>query len=643
MQFGFDIKVDACLVSGGDTPEGSVLFSAYLTKDLSTKYVLHKANSFRSTAHGKCIFDVSEKSLMGPLARDAALCVQGFATILNKNGQKCMHRIGAATIPLLAMRNNGSEAILRSNLYNHAGNVHERGKVTVTMIMDTTNNLRKLQFAEPTDLDLVQKNISEFSSSFQTFRDSTDRIVRVTPPVIKGMPLNRLPFYVFNEFVMPPLGFIMFEVVRNPEDYYLNAFKIVCSRRRISSDPEIFRVATWQQKASVMCKVADLFATSCPYISDYGLWKDERLKRIRLGNAEEFTRTVRLTRSGDCEDFSAEILMTLADICTTEWKSEIMNHLQKARRQYIATIPLKTVTAPSASGQPGTVSLTAHNCVDLIPVKQMVRMLSDYEKLLDNDELSHELPHVVVRVSEDRLLQSRMKEILEDDLKPLVIEGTGMYKPDGGIDTTKKERRALVQSAGKTTFKNTRALIIEQPEKISGFYVAPVSSLVWDTFMLGGKFGQVFYLTVGGSCACVKNSGGSAIRLYHGALHNKYIQGDRSVIAYAAPPPDAKMLARMAVIEKFDHPIPVLEPPTTADSTIDAAVENVLNTAQKDVCSKDLKWVSWYYNSTEMTIDKATEIRKLVEKTPFVKGFRFVVNPITTGLTILEVSFGCEK
>lgn len=670
----FTVECETVLGPGEHTP----FLTAYLTKDVAIgrfDYVRIDGNrqSLR-IGPAQVKLDAPADALKNA-APDAALCIQGFCHLENSNGERCIHRTGHCNVLLSALKESVEVGkAIDAPLSNRTSEDTPRGTVQVYVADSGTVRFLREQatFAPETALTLVDKNAQSYIDAFQEYRDRTDAIVFQIPPVRPDIPLNRLPFYAFNMFSAPPIAFMLFVVIHNPEDYYLNALRITLRRRNRDSatlsDLQLLRIfldddaTSWTERGAVLCGVVTLFVNACPYITDLGLWTEQRTRRMGLRSVEEFARTVRLTLSGDCEDFTIEMVMELADILTGMWKSEAMRMLQFVRQQYVASIPLKMVTRPAAYsdkhdkiGNGGTrkpkKQFAMHNNVDLIPVDLYVGEQLRLSALADD----RYRPTEAAFATNGLLLKERRAYLLRGNvnLGILVAEGTGMYRPDGGVDASYRSRKQLFK-ANPPAFALAKHTIREKARNESRFYLTTVSALVWDTFRLytpeTPTTAQIFYTTD------VKGKG-----LVYAANHPDYVRADTNVGIYAAPPATPKEMEMMRHMQRYDHPIPLVDMMDSRDvnhllATLEVGVpaEGVdemwgLARLKREIArlgaveSHSDVYVDVHFPAATMNSARIADIWTAVQRAGIVIRLSYYLEPIARGLALVLLRFRCKR
>jgi len=654
--------------------EHNPFITVYLTKDIApgnSPYVLVNSDHTGKITNAVVSFDVERRALVG-MERDAALCVQGFCHLENKNGESCIHRVGYHDVFISALRRFSQTHTadkpghIKLQLINRTSDAVPRGRLNVVVLDQATRTtlVESVVIPPRTSLTIDTQNLDNYETAFIGYRNRTDAILGVLPPIRKDIPLSRLPFYAFNNFAAPPIAFIMFEVPRNPEHYYLNALHIILRRRNENSDGvsdedllKLFlenSVTPWAERGAILCGVVSLLATACPYITDLGLWTNEKTKRMELRSVEEFARTVRLTLSGDCEDFSIEILMELADILTNTWTSLAMRMLQHARQQYVAQVPLKMVTRPAAYSpdqrkigdgkekpEKPQKLFSAHNNVDLIPVEKFVEM----QELLETSDTPELRPSPATRATNQKLLAERRGQLVTGnrDLGILIIEGTGMYKPDGGVYTSRLQRKHLYR-AGPEAFEGAKHTIREKARRESKFYRATVSAIVWDTFRLYTPevptTAQIFYTQ--------KTPDGT---MHYAAHHPDYVRAESSVAIYAAPPATPEEMAMMRHVERYDHPIPVIVPQDEQETArmtkvligegLDEFVQSVANLRRPQNVTD--VYVDVHFPALTMSRARIRALWNAAKYSGIVNHLSYYIEPVAKGLSLVLLRFRCNK
>lgn len=658
-----------------DYREHHPFVTVYLTKDVAadpSQYAVVQSRPATSRIDEAVVTLTAAASSLTRVEPDAALCIQGFCHLENSSGEPCIHRTGHCNVLLKALASNTNLVELPFN--NRTDDNTERGRVVVSAVNPLTFK-NAIKFAPATQFTLTDANADRHMDALNEYRDRADAIVHIVPPVRPDIPLSRLPFYAFNTLAAPPIAFILFDVPRNPEEYYLNALRMVLRRRHRGpasvSDAQLLSafmdkskdsdVATWAERGAVLCSVVAVFVNACPYITDFGLWTEKRTSNMALRSVEEFTRTVRLTRSGDCEDFTVEMVMELADILTNQWTSAPMRLLQHVRQQYVAQLPLKMVERPAVySEKPDKIGKSTtvkpakpfamHNNVDLVPVELFVEM----QGRLAVDTTPEELwPSAAAMKTNELLLQKRRSKLVSGnrDLGILIAEGTGMYRPDGAVDEARSERKHLFR-AHPQAFAMAKHQIREKARDKSRFYLTTVSAIVWDTFALYSAevptTAQTFYTTY------------TPRGLTYAADHPAYVRADPAVGIHASLPATPEEMQMMYHMQRYDHPIPVI---AMADGDDMKQLEAML---VRGIPSEGFReawglarlsrevvrlgrlqsdtdvYVDYHFPANTMNSTRIMDLWFAVQKSGIVNQISYYVEPVAMGLVLVLIRFRCS-
>ena len=557
----------------------------------------------------------------GPLGADAAYCVQCFCEVPNHKDERCSHRCGFAAFSLRAMAETiaessaGGGAMRRRfwvKLRDHGPSPHDaRGRACV-FVRDPdalVGYVKASCYSPPPASPLLSlvgaptdagpKDAYEISSDYYhaVDREIFDKL-SPTDPMIR---VPKLPIYTLSGgMTMPSCAFIRFVTPPYaPDEFYVNAFAVALRRNFpfVESDAarerlfcqESENAGEWNRKASILMDAATLLAVSFPYLYDSGISTDGK----ELEAADEFVRTGRITYALDCEDGAVETLVflwhVLADASPV---TRVLAMARRVRMQYVVTLCLKAVTRPSQSGddesKSSTRSLAAHACCDMIPLYAMRRMIRDGENAAG------------ARAAIDAIIEERKATLLPEKIasglrvavgettgyiqpyigptgagcSPGTVGPTGAGYPEGTVGMSRELRKELRGAIAQYIPSSVRTVSMEDVSVDSSFYRYAVSALVHDTATSSSwPMPQIVY---------VATKKGATEPTY-GAPHADYVRlgpgeagGSSSIGVLAVSPVPAKVMATIAELAKFEHPVPPLSAPSLSTPEASKIADRIL-------------------------------------------------------------------
>lgn len=485
------------------------------------------------------------------VARDAAVCVHAFCEVECDDEARGSHTCGWAGATLSGLSAvaaaGGRSATLK---LRDPGQSPEgtRGTVAISFDDATASQLASISYAPRPEFD----DASELMSAYDA---AATEIFSKIQPTSSDIRMFRLPMYSTcgGSISRPPCAFLLAErTARFGEEYYLRALDCVLGRRMRAMPSEariteFVRSMSADERGAVLMDVAMFFPTACTYLFDEVLSRDGK----RLVTGEEFSHLASTTICADCEDLAFFAAMVLRDIASRAWKSEAIRELRRTRLRYVSTISLKAVTRYSAAGSSSARrGFAAHDCCDLVPIVRLADMIRASGS--DPGPISEIAAERGIDASENRRLS-----VIVGEGTGRVIEFPRPGNPATSPGGAKKAAAGLFHAAGAPS---ACTAIAEDSRSGSEFYRHAVSGIIHDTLdRPRGKWPipQVVYAVSGSS------------GMTSGAPHEAYVKCE--CVAIPVVPPTDRQFAAMRYLEKFEHPITQVDPPSR-DSAAFAAI-----------------------------------------------------------------------
>lgn len=421
------------------------------------------------------------------ITTDSAVCIQMFCEVACGTTEWGCHTCGWTCACILDLLNNAKKTTMRLPLCDQGwSEIGARGIVDIELLSTSSAisfHSSTLPYIPP--LFPTKVRLSGITSPvLQQYAKEIDALYSTLTVTNRHIRLFKQPNYIScgGCMVRPPCAFLLNkDIPKTKEEIYLEILAIVLRRRSRCLKGLYAEDAIVQnfidghfdanENGAILMDFAMAFSNACTYLFD------EVMKREGNGLAvgEDFSRYLPVMLTGDCEDFSHHALSILWEVLRKkDWKSPAMIRLQNIRRQYAATIILKSVTKPSVSSwNASNEDFAAHDCCDLVPLELLSLMLTkagSKKEALIIDEIAKKR-----RIS------------YNGDLIVIVGEGTGRVlshihnESDPSLSSSSDRDHVMYYLS--SVLPNVGSPVFEDYRKDSVFYLYALTAYIHDTLI----------------------------------------------------------------------------------------------------------------------------------------------------------------
>lgn len=442
----------------------------------------------------------------------AMLNIDSYAQVVDVTTDKCINQSGYAACRLaditqhkstkfsLKVPNSDSQIVKGELLLTvHSVSLPVRAHATVS-----TQKEWKIDHAA------TQKLVKQYISANRAF-------YRKYPNIVNSVQNITVFEYAGREGIIPGSLFDVFKLAPSKEPYFLQTLGFAIQRRRPDIDINDYDLNEWTQmdekfKVCILMDVLRMYVNYCPYLQDMAdnNVPGKKWTRANIELIESFDY-IRQRDSGDCEDFSREILQTVMEIKYNlrNSQSTAIQELRRLSEMFIFASILCGVSREAMSLHElskGNVELHGHECAVAIPNYIF------FEALHRNNP-----DHPVFKlytVDEQRAGQGQQIYILE---------GTGCLFPEPRDKSPHFTEIETAFNKDRSFFGVVDPMIFYHPNRDTGFYKQMISILTPELFLKTGYLGFEFLV-------CQKQSKGTFRGVPFSLLLDIYSHQDIQII-----------------------------------------------------------------------------------------------------------------
>lgn len=605
LHFNFDCRFQMNL--GQEFEERSPTLHAYISQNASIQVVKFPLElDSNGIAQGTLQFwyDLYNKDVPHTTRWNLAF----FTEIRNKHGEFCVNQAGNASIPLAKLLGICSKLVSSSansgtspsknivfSLQVPASPQVEKGKIFMILKQDSV----RLENALMSQQILHEISPQNFNNEVNKYISSVVDTYKSIPPLYDGIrnihaftyvgPMGTLPATFYQRFKVPPCS----------ESYWLNALEIVLARDGLM-DLQRFSAGEGGEKyaSRMLAEVCALYVNYCKYITDKVLKTSppgrSRAKRSADEQIESFD-LVRPRNAGDCEDDAKEIQIESFQLKLSFYEPDAhpaLKRLHDIRNKYYAFSALGAVSSATINGDYGEQQFGAHEWLVFVPKDWFMKCV---------ERATPSSPFVL---KED--------EGVGSDLEVMVVEGTGMLRPDGEGQEMFPKGRDYIENIqeGRSAFSNLRRIYFYNRVTGSNFYKV-VITLYTNEFFLD----QSSLPHIGEFIVETTNQGKPA----YGAPFIDFITKKDTVriSPQKAIPPE--LYYHISIAQEDEYPILPLDPPSNPSKQVsptDALYPLVEYSSRARTESREWNLpVEYFMRFDQGTQERVSEILSVLEST----------------------------
>lgn len=430
------------------------------------------------------------------ISKSTLLNFEAWANLVNQDEDACRNQAGYTNVPFSDLVDTSVASISRPMIVPNSSIHTTKGNIFIFDPVVTIDGVKVVSCVRPTKPLVNVKVINSYICKNGKFYHSI-------PSRFKSITNLGVFTYASRRGNIPGCMFdIPRKIPETKEVYYLNALRVALQRTRPFQDvthedvQQLFSSkGSVQEQALVGMIMLCVFVNYCDYITDEvdnNAASSSTYSKKMVELIESFDTTVRFRNAGDCEDFTLEILIEVAEIKYNVhiMQSEVMHTVKAIFDKFIFASSLCGVSNASISFSSASSSndshLNGHECAIAIP-KHL------FFKALDSNHPLHQL-------------YSDEEKSRGSEFSICVLEGTGNLHP-----IAKKQSKAastlMKHILGNLPDRFTdhfRKQNFYRPESDDNFYKVFLTFLTSEPFLEKGHRGFEYLL-------CNTNETGSVV------------------------------------------------------------------------------------------------------------------------------------
>lgn len=540
----FKIQYRPSLVGiGKELPHG-IYFYPSLSFAQGTPYFVPYSKADGKTVHRMTFY--TRKPHVPPFAM---LNIDAQALFMNQNEVFCQNQAGYTNLRMIDILSRLGKRIDAYLFVPNSPLKTPKGRIFLTFSSLTINEQTPKTASDSgiaiesvrNNLSQTEKRVAKYIALNRSFYDQYP----ATSPSIKNITVfcydgrkGKIPGCMFDSFKLP----------QSRESYYLTALKYAIQRRTLKSDIDLEtwtegREASWC--AAVVMDMLCIYVNWCNYITDIVDHNEQgKAYKASLKKLIESFDVIRCRDSGDCEDFTREILMAAMELIfnVTAFKSTAIQKVRDIMDRFIFVSVLCGVSKASISfseKNESSVRLAGHECALAIPKYIFFKALSR----------SGDKQPLIALYSEEERNKGRDDQIY-------VLEGTGNLFPEPREQTEEYQRLSscFLEEFPPEITDCIRKQFFYHPKRDDNFYKRFISFLTPEFFLKFGYRGFEFLL-----CIEDKTKPGRFLR---GVNFSNFLEIDNnpSIRLIEAPHIPVKTFRDASRLDDDNFPPTVIEP-----------------------------------------------------------------------------------